>query len=475
MTGVTSYSKSILMTFAWSLLFGALCLGQSVKGPFSKYEKGDYESAEEGFRNVLCDYPDDVFANLGMGLLCSNNSILLIPTLKDKYDLLQAFRHIRKSKKGVDRKTDAELVEMNKTIKTIPDVKDKVYKEFDKIEVKLHDQIMSRMNLDSANVFVNEFPYSKYYTQVLQVRNNLYFNKVKGTEDVKALNDFIERCPGADSIPAAIYLRNLAAYNALMNETRSLDAVYDYLNRYPNSKQYPLVIGLRDNLEYEEAQKAGTYDAYFFFFENFPKASQAPLLRNKYIELSYQEARRQNTIASYTEFLDRFPLAKSYAQSARNDRDSLCFQLFSGTVDSLNKFITFFPFSQFYDVAIRLRDKKAFEKAKQDNETKSWEQFIYNYPAAQEINLALAARDSIVLEYIRYMFTEKAFSDFLADYPYLINQPKTREYLEAVLYQEAKKLDEYDFYQQFLDRCPTSKHIKEIEDLKNKKEKSAAK
>jgi hypothetical protein len=126
-------------------------------------------------------------------------------------------------------------------------------------------------------------------------------------------------------------------------------------------------------------------------------------------------------------------------------------------------------------VAIRLRDKKAFEKAKQDNETKSWEQFIYNYPAAQEINLALAARDSIVLEYIRYMFTEKAFSDFLADYPYLINQPKTREYLEAVLYQEAKKLDEYDFYQQFLDRCPTSKHIKEIEDLKNKKEKSAAK
>ena len=474
MTGGKLYLKSMLMAVVWSFFIGSFCMGQSIK-PYTKYEKGVYEDAEEGFRKVLNEFPEDIIANLGMGLLCSNNSILALPKIKDKYDFFQAFRYIRKSKKRIDNLTDGELMEMDKMIKTIPDMKEKVYKEYDKIEVKLYNQVISNQNLDSADIFINEFPDSKYFKQVLQIRNNLFFKQVKATDDIKTLNDFIERCPDADSLPAAIRLRNLAAYNALVNNKRSPEAVYDYLNRYPNSKQYQLVIDLRDKFESEKAIRESTFDAYSYFMENFPKALQASILKDKYIQLSYFNARKKNTLESYTEFLDKFPLAKPYATAARINRDSLCFSKFSISIDSLNKFITYFPASKFLESAIRLRNEKAFENAKKENEITSFEQFIYRYPAALQINEALAIRDSIVLEQLKFLSSEKDFSDFLSNYPYLINQPKTQEVLEEVLYKEAKKLDDYDYYLQFLDRCPRSTHIKEIQDLLKSKEKPVAK
>jgi hypothetical protein len=478
MTAGKLYLKSIILTLVWSFFIGSFCMGQSVK-PYYKYEKGDYEDAEEGFRKVLNEFPEDVIANMGLGLLCSNNSILTFPTLKEKYDLFQAFRYIRKSKKGIDKLTDGELMVMDKMVKTIPDMKDKVYKEYDKIEFKLYNHVMSQKNRDSADIFINEFPDSKYFKQVLQIRNNSFFDQVKNTNDVKALNDFIERCPDADSIPTAIRLRNLAAYNAMLinlsNKTRSLEAVYDYLNRYPNSKQYQLVIDLRDKLESENAKQEGTFDAYSYFMEKFPKALQASVLKDKYIELSYYNARKKNTLVSYTEFLDRFPLAKPYSTAVRTNRDSLCFSIFSISVDSLNKFITYFPASKFLESAIRLRNEKAFENSKKENEITAFEQFIYRYPAAIQINEALAIRDSIVLDQVKFLSSEKDFNDFLSHYPYLINRPKTQEILEDVLYKEAKKLDDYEYYFEFINRCPRSKYNKEIQDLLKSKEKPEAK
>jgi outer membrane protein assembly factor BamD (BamD/ComL family) len=444
-------------------------MGQSLKGSMSKYDKGDFEDAAEGFRKILCENPGDIIANMGMGLICANNGILLIPAIKDQYNIFDAFRYIRKSKKAIDKLTETELTEINTTIKTIPNVKEKVTSAYATIEEQLYKQVLLRQNLDSTNLFINEFVDSKYFKHILQIRNNAFFNKVKGSDSVEALNDFILRCPGADSLQAAIMLRNLAAYNKLMGNARSLEDVYDYLNRYPNSQQYYMVIGLRDNLEFEEAKKEGTFSAFNFFFENFPKSSQAPLLRNKYIEMSYNESRKQNTIAGYNDFLNRFPLAKPFAQSARNDRDSLCFHVFSNTIDSLNKFITSFPDSKFTEAAVRLRDQKAFDMAKSENEIVSFEKYIYRYPSAIQVSEALVLRDSLVLDQVRFLSSEKDFNDFLSDYPYLIHLPKTMGILEKVLYLEAKKIDNYEIYQEFLDRCPRSENVAEIEELMKKK------
>jgi hypothetical protein len=454
----------------FSLFISSFCFGQSSKSAYSKYEKEKYEDAEEGFRKILNEYPADIMANFGMAQLCSNNSILLIPTIKDRYDFFQAFRYIRKSKKGIDKALDGEIMELNQMIKSIPDVKDKINKTYGIIEEKLYTQVMTRKNLDSVEIFINEFPDSKYYKNVLQIRYNVYFEQVKKAGDVKSFNNFIERCPDADSLEAAIHLRDLAAFDTLMaNKQRSLASVYNYLNRYPLSKKYNIVIGLRDNLESEKAQKEGTFEAYSHFLENFPKSTKAQALKEKYIELSYNDVIKQNNLESFNEFLDRFPLAKNYSKQIRSYRDSIYFLNYSGSVDSLNLYITCFPASRFFKAAISARDMKAFEQAKQENQIASYEHFIYRYPAALEINEAMAFRDSLVLEQVKYLNSEMEFSKLLSDYPYLINQPRTRAMLDEVLYREAKSLDDKEFLQDFLDRCPNSPHIKEIQDLLNAK------
>ncbi len=464
------HSSTVLLTFAFTFIVSSFCYSQSSKSAFSKYEKEKYEDAEEGFRKVINEESADIMANLGMALLCSNNSILMIPTIKDKYDFFQAFRHIRKSKKGIDKALDGEIMELDQMVKSIPDVKDRVNKTYEKIEEKLYAQVIARKNLDSVEIYINEFPDSKYFKNVLQVRYNVFFEQVKKAGDVKSLNGFIERCPDADSLEAAIHLRDLAAFDTLMaSKQRSLASVYNYLNRYPLSKKYNIVIGLRDNLESEKAQKEGTYESYSHFLENFPRSTKAQALREKYIELSYYEALKQNTIGSYNEFLDRFPLAKNFAKQVRSSRDSLYFEKYSSSADSLNLYITYFPASRFFKAAISLRDEKAFENAKQENQVAAYEHFIYRYPAALEVNEAMAFRDSLVLEQVRYLSSELEFSKLLSKYPYLINQPRTMAMLEDVLYREAKRLDDKEFYLDFLDRCPSSPHFKEIQDLLNAK------
>ncbi|MDD4554062.1 MAG: hypothetical protein PHP04_07675 [Bacteroidales bacterium] len=447
--------------------------GQSVKGPYNKYEKGDYIDAEEGFRKVLLEYPKDVIANLGLGMIYANNSIQLIPSMIDKYDIFQAFRHIRQSKKQLTILRGGEIDQLNKLIKSLPDVEIKVNQEYNRIEDKVFNSLMKSRNLDSAIIFINEFPDSRYFKQVLQVRDNMYFNKVKGTSDVNLLNDFIERCPFADSIKKAIDLRNLAAYYALTGTSRNLVAVYDYLDRYPNSRQYAMVIQIRDSLESEKAIKENTVESYAFFFRSFPNAIQTRKMMDRFIELSFHRARKENTLTGYNEFLDLFPLSKHYAQSIRYNRDSLMFSLHSGTVDSLNKYITNFPSSRYFNQAVKLRNKIAFENALKDYDISALEQFIYRYPASDELQMACSMRDSLVLVQVQFLSSEKDFSELLVDYPYLINQPRTMAVLEEVLYKEAKKMDLQEYYQEFLERCPRSKHTLEIQAIIDKKNKEA--
>jgi hypothetical protein len=226
----------------------------------------------------------------------------------------------------------------------------------------------------------------------------------------------------------------------------------------------------RGALESEKAQQEGTFEAYAYFFENFARSTKIPGLKEKYMQLLYGEVTRSNTIEAYNNFLERFPLAKDLAQNARHKRDSLYFVRYSGTVDSLNLYITLFPASRFLKEALGMRDMMAYEKAKEEATVAGLEDFIHRYPAALEVTEARATRDSLVLEQVKAMSSELEFNKLLSDYPYLINQPRTKSVLEDVLFREAKRLDDAEYYKEFLDRCPNSTHAEEIREKLNAKQ-----
>ena len=419
----------------------------SVKG-YSRLQKNEYDKAYDYFREALLENDMDIVGNYGMALLFSNNTFA-------KYNCFKAFSYIRSAQDNLKKANDRDLADLNKAV---PDIKDKISKDYGEIEQKLFNIIKGNVSIADAEKFVNEFPDSKYLQEVIQIRNKEIFDEVRKTDIVASYDNFIERFPQATEIPDAIRLRDQKAYQDLVKSQNKLPGTYDYLQHYPKSELIERVMAMRDSLEFLKAVELNTAESYSAFIQLFPKSRQIDKAIRSNIQKHYEKAQGRNSIKDYQDFLNRY-LYSEQGEGALTLRDNLQFEEIkeTNTVDSYNKYITWAPNSTKKKEALTLRDKKAFSDAMEVKTIEALEDFIYKYPAASQMKEAATMRDTLVLKQCAMLTSPSLFNTYMKPYPTLAQTPKAQEIIEKLTLKEAEiSPNQKEGYINFIEKYPAS-------------------
>jgi outer membrane protein assembly factor BamD (BamD/ComL family) len=457
------YKMSVLIFFQMAVLTG-FCFAQasstSIKG-YSRYLKNEFPKAQGLFKEALIENEDDVIANFGLALLYSNSSF--------QFDGFKAFFYIRKAKEDILKLNEVQLSELSKDVKEIPDVKGEIIKSYDAIEKKLFESITNKPTISESEKFVNEFPDSKYMVDVMQIRNNEWFNKVKEENKVVNYNTFIERFPDATALPDAIKLRNEVAYHDLALAP-VLEKAYEYLNRYPDSELTGKVILLRDSLEYENTKRLNTIEAYSAFIEKYPKSRQIEKAINQYIQFEFAKAQARNSVKDYQEFINRYYSSeKGQIAVTMRDYEQINELKQKNTVSAYNNYISLFPtFALKTREVINLRNKKAYEDAMELNTIPAIEEFVYNYPAAPQVKEAMEKRDTLIINNCRSLTSEYRVLEFLRPYPKLQKSSQAIAILEEVAFKEAEQENTKEAYEEFLKNYPLSAFTKKATEKRDR-------
>ena len=426
--------------FLLLIAFSGQCQ-QSAKG-FAKLDKNDLPKAAGIFKESLIDDDQDLLANYGMAIVCSNN-------MYEKHDYFSAFRYIRNARNIVSKKNDIQLSDLEKKV---PDLKVRITKDYDIIEGKLYDSVRKNPRIETAEIFANEFPDSKYFNDIIQFRDNLEFKKLTTSESstVKDYDLYIERFPSALDRDNAVKLRDRTAYGDLLKDL-TLRKVYDYIYRYPKSELFQRVAEIRDSLEFVKASQNNTLDSLGYYLSHFPSSAYNGKVVEKYIQRYYEQIQVKNTQKDYQDFLNRF-LGSERAQEALNLRDYLIFQEIqnTNTVETYNRFISWYPNSAKLKQAIQIRDQRAFEEAKTTNTIPGFEDFIYHYPASAQVRSAFRLRDSLVLVEISHLIDLKLIDQSLHQYPTLAQSPEVLKIKAPIAFKEAEKTNTREGWEQFL-------------------------
>jgi outer membrane protein assembly factor BamD (BamD/ComL family) len=450
----------ILYTFFLLIIlsFSGICQ-QSAKG-FAKLNKNDLPKASAIFKESLLADDQDLLANYGMAIICSNNTY-------DKCDYFSAFRYIRKAENIVKGKDDLALAEFKKTF---PDIKGSISADYEVIEKKLYEFVIRNQSLENVEKFANEFSDSKYFNDIIQFRNHLEYEKIakSDTSTVKDYDLFIERFPEAQDRDEAVKRRDNLAYKDLCKEM-SLIAVYNYINRYPKSGLFQRITEIRDSLEFVKTTQVNTLESYSFYLSHFPSSNYNGKAVEKFIQKYYEQVQERNTSKDYQDFLTRF-LKSEPAEGALYLRDNLIFQEIqtTNTVETYNRFISWYPNSQKKKDAIRMRDQKAFEDAKAMNSISGFEEFINLYPAAGQITAAFRIRDSLIIVQVSKLTDIRLIDQFLHPYPALAQNPLVLKIKAPIAFKEAQTANTKEAWEQFLLYYSNSEFEAKAKEMLNK-------
>ena len=295
----TTYSF-IIFLFICSGLFAQ----QSVKG-FKNLEKSEYQKAVETFSKYTSGDSINSVANFGLAVAYSADD-------NPDHDYFKAWDYFVKASKTMDKLTPDETEYLkqyftardprrrNRTIKYNYDFEEKI------IEDKLIKFVREENSLSVADHFIAVYPNSKYYENVIHIRNHILFRNAEKANTLDAYNDFISKYPEAAQIPKAIIARDILAYN-LTRKANTLDAYEQFMKSYPKADQYFDAMKMRDQLAFEKAQKMNTIEGFNEFVTKYPKALQVMNARTFIRELMYKKAKEVNTLEAYNDFISKYP------------------------------------------------------------------------------------------------------------------------------------------------------------------------
>lgn len=283
---------------------------QSAERAFRNIEKGEYDKALVQLQKLYSEDSLNVLVNVGMAVLFSTDSF-------PGHNYFQAWQRAITADRNFSALQEKEKETLNgflfdlETHKSSFPVKQKYDNLYKDIEDKLIKYVREEKDLAMVREFLVKFPNSKYYENVLHIRNYLEFGQAQEKNTIAAYEAFVSDFPDAAQVPQAIETRDQLAYNQAV-KSRTLDAVNQFILKYPKALQHEEAIRFRNELAFEQARKTNTIEAWVDFLKNYPDAVQAPAALKLKRQLVYEKAKQVNSFEAYSDFIKNYPEGEQF-------------------------------------------------------------------------------------------------------------------------------------------------------------------
>jgi len=286
----------------------AVFSGMDAKDPATiDKEMGD---AIADFMKVLSKNENDAMAQFGLSVVYSFDAY-------SKHDYFEAWKYFTLSQKNMATFSEEDIVALNeyffkqdkrrrgKTLEKNFEWEQKL------VEEKLIKFVREENNLEFANKFLDVFPDSKYYGNVVHIRNYIEFRKAEDAGTIEAYNAFLSKYPDAAQVKTAQEQRNQLAYKIAI-EKNTLAALSDYAKNYPNSFQVEDVKKRMGVMAYEEAAKTRDIQILDHYMTEYPNSSKMPDAKILKRQLLFERAKSINSMDAYNQFVALYPEGDMY-------------------------------------------------------------------------------------------------------------------------------------------------------------------
>lgn len=296
---------TIIVLFIYQFMFA-----QNIDRAYRLIEKGELDKAFEILSKAYSGDTTKASVNLGLAIIFSSESF-------SGKNYFKAWQFILSAQKSYGNASESEKELMKQFLFNIEPLKNnwplgqKIEYRQKNIENKLIKYVREEKDLEMVNEFIALFPNSKFYENVVHIRNYLEFGKASQENTIEAYNRFIAKFPDAAQVPEAIQLRNRLAFEQA-HSLNTIQAYNDFLRMYPDASQVIEATHLRDELAFEEAKRQNTAEAYEKFVKQYPDALQVIAASRLYQKLIFEKARQINTFEAYSEFIRKFPEGEQF-------------------------------------------------------------------------------------------------------------------------------------------------------------------
>ena len=261
--------------------------------------------ARATLEKVLAKDASNAMANLGMAIVLSYDAY-------SQKDYFRGWHHFKKADAGVstftadDKKVLDTYFMAQKLERRGKPIDKNMEIERNLVEEKLIKFVREENNLQYAEKFLEEFPDSKYYNNVVHIRNYIEFRKAENAGTVDAFNYFLNKYPDAAQTIIAKEERNALAYKQTV-EANTFAAYKQFVDNYPDAVQYEEAKKKLGILAFDEAAQKHTLDAIEQFMEQYPNSPKMPEAKLLKRQLLFDWAKSVNSIEAYNKFVSQYP------------------------------------------------------------------------------------------------------------------------------------------------------------------------
>lgn len=265
----------------------------------------NFNKARISFDKVLLKDPENAMAHMGLAVVYSYDKY----TLKDYF---QAWEHFQKAEAAVASFTPDDKEVLNnyffkqKKERRGNPLNKNMDIEHNLVEDKLIKFVREENNLEYAEKFLQEFPSSKYYNNVVHIRNYIEFRAAENAGTVEAFNAFLKKYPEAAQVKIAVEERDQLAFSKAQ-EANTYEAFKDFVDNYPNAIQFEEAKKKLGILAYDMAEKKHTLEAVEEFIANYPNSPKMPDAKLLKRQLLFEWAKKVNSIKAYNKFVTQYP------------------------------------------------------------------------------------------------------------------------------------------------------------------------
>lgn len=340
------------------LFFSCGLLGQNVKKGFKHIDKGEFESAIVVFNEIIRNNSNSVIGNYGLSLVYS--SLVYRGT-----DYFKSYKHVKNAEDYFIKLTSEKKKEISDYVTS-----SLIQKQKDIVEESLFNIVKTDDSSNLIDKFLNDCKDSKYYKNVVDIRNNIEFQRAK--------------------------------------EYHSISVYENFIKKYPNSKEAPQAKANIIEMVFADVKEKNTINDYESFIEKYPESNEAKFAKEFKLKLEYEFAIKINSIDTYNDFIEQYPVANQLAEiiELRNQK-AYSNAIRANSIDTYNRFAELYPKSGQLEKIILKRDSLAFQQAKTKNTYQSYEVFIQSYPEAKQKNDAKKLQELLQENKVRKKLLEE--------------------------------------------------------------------